>query len=52
MTNPKWYYYDPSDGEKGYKLTPEAPLEAQKSYDEFYAEHSYTDENGNKWVCD
>lgn len=35
MENNKWYYFD--ETEFCYKLTPEAPPEAQKSYKEFYA---------------
>lgn len=51
MKNSEWYYYDPNDGERGYKLTPQAPPEAIKSYNEFYAKCSYR-ENGVEWVCD
>lgn len=36
LTNPEWY----TIGENGigYKLTDKAPIEAQKSYEEFYKE--------------
>lgn len=36
MENEEWYYYD--EDEEIYKLTDKAPLEAKRSYKEFYQE--------------
>lgn len=36
MTNKEWFYYDPDDAERGYKLTDKAPAKARKSYEQFY----------------
>ena len=52
MKNKEWYYRDPNDGEYGYKLTDKAPPEAIKSYEEFYDDHFFIDENGDEWVDD
>lgn len=42
MTNPTWYYYDEETHK--HKLTPEAPPEAVKDYNE---RQKFVDEKGN-----
>ena len=44
MKNQEWYYFDEENF--CYKLTDKAPPDAVKSYNEFYADKTYTDENG------
>lgn len=47
LTNEKWYKKVPlADNDRGYILTDEAPPEAVKSYNEFYAEE-YIEEDGD-----
>lgn len=52
MTNPAWYKEVPlEDHDRGYELTDEAPEEAVKSYNEFYAD-TYIDKDGNILIVD
>lgn len=44
MENPEWYYFDEENC--CCKLTDKAPPEAVKSYNEFYEDKTYMDENG------
>ena len=37
LKNESWWYFDPDDDERGYKLTDDAPPEAIDSYNEFYS---------------
>ena len=50
MKNKDWYYFDEHDFL--YRLTEKAPPEAVQSYDEFYKDESYTDENGEVWFIE
>ena len=36
MNNPEWYTYDKSKGIDGYKIRPDAPEEAKKSFEAWY----------------
>lgn len=50
LTNEKWYKeVSLADHDRGYILTDEAPPEAVKSYNEFYAEE-YIEEDGDLMV--
>ena len=51
MENPAWYTkeYD-SDGDIVYKLTENAPEEARKSFEEYQAPLTYTDDEGNNMI--
>ena len=35
-SNPEWYTYDKAKGFDGYKMNPDAPEQAKKSFEEWY----------------
>lgn len=48
LTNEAWYSEETnSNGEIIYKLTNEAPKEAIESYNDYYSEPVFTDDDGN-----
>ena len=48
MKNKAWYFFDENEGI--YKPTEEAPAKAKESIDIFNAEHTWMDENGERWT--
>lgn len=58
LDNEKWFTeIVDTQGNVTYELTPEAPPEAVKSFEEYYSDPVFTDEEGNSlipdgWVCD
>ena len=48
MENEEWYYFDEKDFK--YKLTDKATNKAIESYNEWYKDKTYEDENGDFWM--
>ena len=48
MENEEWYYFDEKDFK--YKLTDKATKKAIESYNEWYRDKTYEDENGDLWM--
>lgn len=48
LENEEWYFFD--EKEFKYKLTNKATKKAIESYNNFYKEEHYEDEDGEMWI--